>query len=466
MRELVLHAREQRYAIRKSIADRNLASLSFTLNIPGYPKSTALITEVFSRILGELVRFLTAHRVFVRREWEMRLKDEAGDFYIVPLEDLRLQTLRLEEVKTVTERFEESHALGRLVDIDVTDRDFQPISSGKAKGCFICETVPAMQCMRQNTHEKEQLRDVVRKRMQTFLAQRRRSDLCRDLSQWALKALLYEISLTPKPGAVDRVNCGSHSDMDYITFLNSSSVLAGYFSDLSAAGFDFCGEPGDVLPAVRCIGLEMEERMFRETGGVNTQKGTIFLVGLTLFSAASVVAETGHFNRMEFINRLKLYTAGLTETELNPSKPRTHGETCAVRYGTQLGGGIRYEAEKGLPTVFEYGLPALKRRWGNGANPTREKELKEPLIYTLLSLMAHADDANILYRKGPDQLQRIKSLARRAATAMEKPAGNQWEKEYRALMDYCLMENLSPGGSSDLLVITILLYFIEEHYGL
>jgi len=202
--------------------------------------------------------------------------------------------------------------------------------------------------------------------------------------------------------------------------------------------------------------------MFRETGGVNTQKGIIFLTGLTLFTAAGVIRDCNRFDTAEFINRVKQYTAGITESELKQGSPHTHGESCAAEYGTRLGGGIRYEAQQGFPTVFEQGLPALRSKLGTDVYPTREKELKEPLIYTLLALMSVADDANILYRKGPQQLQRIKQMAAQTMAAMDTTGDSrQWDREYRALMDYCLMENISPGGSSDLLALTILLYFIE-----
>ena len=36
------------------------------------------------------------------------------------------------------------------------------------------------------------------------------------------KAILYEVSVTPKPGLVDRWDNGSHKDMDFFLYMSSS----------------------------------------------------------------------------------------------------------------------------------------------------------------------------------------------------------------------------------------------------
>src|SRR5439155_24178258 len=41
-------------------------------------------------------------------------------------------------------------------------------------------------------------------------------------ADYADRALLTELMLTPKPGLVDRRNCGTHRDMDVQTFLASA----------------------------------------------------------------------------------------------------------------------------------------------------------------------------------------------------------------------------------------------------
>ncbi|MHA1366376.1 MAG: triphosphoribosyl-dephospho-CoA synthase, partial [Candidatus Heimdallarchaeota archaeon] len=42
------------------------------------------------------------------------------------------------------------------------------------------------------------------------------------------KAILLEVTCTPKPGLVDRKNSGAHRDMDIFTFMISSAVISQY----------------------------------------------------------------------------------------------------------------------------------------------------------------------------------------------------------------------------------------------
>ena len=56
------------------------------------------------------------------------------------------------------------------------------------------------------------------------------------IAEFATRALLYEVSVTPKPGLVDRANAGYHEDMDFYTFLNSAVSLTPYFCEMVETG--------------------------------------------------------------------------------------------------------------------------------------------------------------------------------------------------------------------------------------
>ena len=58
----------------------------------------------------------------------------------------------------------------------------------------------------------------------------------------AVRGLLYEVSTTPKPGLVDRNNSGSHKDMDFFTFLDSSASLIPWFREFFCLGWDHSSE--------------------------------------------------------------------------------------------------------------------------------------------------------------------------------------------------------------------------------
>ncbi len=89
--------------------------------------------------------------------------------------------------------------------------------------------------------------------------------------------LLYEVSTTPKPGLVDRNNSGSHSDMDFFTFLDSSASLIPWFREFFCLGWDHSSESdGQIFERLRYAGQRAETAMFSATGGINTHKGLVF----------------------------------------------------------------------------------------------------------------------------------------------------------------------------------------------
>ena len=51
-------------------------------------------------------------------------------------------------------------------------------------------------------------------------------------------ALLGEVYTTPKPGLVDLMDTGAHSDMDYHTFERSAQAIAPYLSQMFDMGME------------------------------------------------------------------------------------------------------------------------------------------------------------------------------------------------------------------------------------
>ena len=65
------------------------------------------------------------------------------------------------------------------------------------------------------------------------------SDIIARLSTYAL---IYEVSLSPKPGLVTLIDQGAHVDMDYLDFINSALVLPDYFKLAYELGEKSTGE--------------------------------------------------------------------------------------------------------------------------------------------------------------------------------------------------------------------------------
>lgn len=432
----ILEAREQRGLVKRQIALKDSSCVSLSLNVPGFPKSNATVAAFFALSLDELKYFLKAHLVELYADEANESCDAAGDFFIVPC-SWRIKTIV--ELKQLCEAFEKAHPLGRFVDVDLNDEKGNTVSSGKSKLCFFCHEKPAIECRRENRHDQEMLREFMFSQMALYCNQKRESKIAKQLSSLGLKALLYEISLTPKPGLVDKFSNGSHGDMSYQTFIDSSAAIAPWFNELVQAGFSFQdSDLAKALPIVRNLGLRMEAAMFEATGNVNTQKGIIFLMGLSLFACGKLLSHRDQFDVQGFRNIVSGICKDMVSRELTASHPtkNTHGEDIFQKYGFS---GARGEAESGFQTVFEHGLPALT---------AATKLNDEALFKSFLSTASVNADTNILYRKGPAVLSTFQSLCKTALDDFN-------ELNYWAVGAFCEKENISPGGSADLLAVTI-----------
>ena len=106
------------------------------------------------------------------------------------------------------------------------------------------------------------------------------------LSYLAHKAMLYEVSASPKPGLVDRFSNGAHKDMDFFTFMSSSASLSQFFSHCALEGEKHLdSDLPNLFSSLRIPGISAEKKMFFATNNINTHKGAIFSIG-TICAAA------------------------------------------------------------------------------------------------------------------------------------------------------------------------------------
>nr|WP_300004434.1 triphosphoribosyl-dephospho-CoA synthase CitG [Tissierella sp.] len=276
------------------------------------------------------------------------------------------------------------------------------------------------------------------------------------ISSFAIKSILCEVSASPKPGLVDRLNSGAHRDMDFFTFLSSSAVLSFYFYKCTLEGLDFKGKNyRDLLKIIRPLGLKAEEEMLAATGGVNTHKGIIFSQGIISASVGSLHGEGRVLSLENMIERIKEISQGISHELKNPKNKEklTYGEKLFIRYGVK---GIRGEAELGFPTVADYSYPVFKKLIA-----CRENKINDVLVQTLLHLIENTQDSNILGRHDRDLLKFAQEKAGQAIKigGIFTDAGRLFIED----MDISFIEkNISPGGAADLLSVTMMLYMIEN----
>jgi len=315
-----------------------------------------------------------------------------------------------------------------------------------ARTCLICGK-PAKDCARSRAHTVTELQA----RTHELLTDALDAHDAEAAASQAVRALLYEVCTTPKPGLVDRLNSGSHRDMDIFTFMDSAAVLWPYFSQCVRTGRDTAAKPaGRTLAALRWPGKQAESAMLSATGGVNTHKGAIFSLGL-------VCAALGRLDRSQWgdperiLAQVADMASGLVSRELDgltEDDASTAGQMFYLRYGVT---GVRGQAEAGFPDVLRYGLPALENGLKLG------KSVDEAGCAAMLALLAHGVDTNMIARGGIDAQR---EAARRISGLLEHepyPSRRMLEQ----LDEQFIEKNLSPGGSADLLAVCYLLHFLR-----
>ena len=254
----------------------------------------------------------------------------------------------------------------------------------------------------------------------------------------ATRSLMLELETWPKPGLVSHVDRGSHDDMDAALFRASARAIQPYFAALADAGADGCE-----MGRLRNIGLEAEAAMMKSTSGINTHRGAIFGIGLLCAAAGMRAAGLSHP-----VTSLGAVVASRWGRDIvdGPTLLHSHGEGARRRYGA---GGARMEAALGFPSVYRIGLPALRQ--GALAAPL---DAEAQRVAACFALIAGVEDTNLLHRGGPPGLR----FARRAARqfihcgSVGRPG---WRDRARAIHESFVVRRLSPGGSADLLAMSL-----------
>ena len=272
------------------------------------------------------------------------------------------------------------------------------------------------------------------------------------VGQYLTQAILLEVSTHPKPGLVTRLSNGAHKDMSIFTFMMSSAVLSKAFNDLQDIGQAHRGTLAELFCKLRSYGVGAEAELLRVTKGVNTQRGILFAGGIV--SAVSGYAMNMGLSRDALLPMIKEMAAGLVARELKnlDHAAMTAGEKLYYKYGIT---GIRGEVENGFPSVVNYGLPALEDAFDQGAT------INDALVHALISLMTVVEDSNVIWRTDYDTLLEVQRIAKNILSL-----GSVFtEKGRMAIAEterYFLQRRISPGGSADLLSVTITLYLLEH----
>ena len=285
-----------------------------------------------------------------------------------------------------------------------------------------------------------------------------KDDLANYIASLAQRSILYEVSTTPKPGLVDRDNPGSHKDMDFFTFMASSSVLYKGFFKCALEGLCFEEEDNTkLLEKIRGHGMECETEMLQATSGVNTHKGIIFSLGILCAVIGNLYKKHGfqNFSAEEICEEVKTVSKDLTLRDfkdISSKKVLTHGESLYKEFGYK---GIRGELESGFITIRKRTV-WIMRHWAIN----KQLSMNDVFLEIIINLMSESEDTNVIIRGGIDSLKSVKSIS---SEFLRLGGMNQFKaiEKLEQINEDFIKKNLSPGGSADLLAVSIFLGMIE-----
>jgi holo-ACP synthase CitX len=139
---------------RELIKEFNLPLVSLTINIPGIKKDTDSAKVIYDEALKEI------------KKLPFKIKK------ILTCKDVGYEAIFVfeaiaKELKKATCKIEESHFLGRFMDIDVIDTNMVIQSRSKQRECFLCSDL-AKSCARSQKHDIKELLRYIDEQVKNF----------------------------------------------------------------------------------------------------------------------------------------------------------------------------------------------------------------------------------------------------------------------------------------------------------
>ena len=258
------------------------------------------------------------------------------------------------------------------------------------------------------------------------------------IAHLATQALQTELDTTPKPGLVDKHDNGAHHDMDYALMLESIRALHPYFLKLSLLGFQ---DQQPETEQIRTIGIEAEKAMLEATRNVNTHKGALFSLGLAVVAAAQMMKSVRKEEKRGKTPNVTSLQHIIKQLACQfPKAEGTHGSSVFEKHPVR---GALANAQQGYAQLTTDWLPYYQQ--------LRYDEYQ--CHKTLLHIMSQLDDTNIYYRKDAMTVARVKQLS-------EELLADFSVDKLSAMNEQFIDENISPGGSADMLSLTVFIHSI------
>lgn len=154
----MLEAKEKRYYKIKSLTEKFEAPvLSFMLNIPGEDKNFKEAVDFHKKYIEKIKKLLEENKI--------KILFEDYEDLITGMEYIGVLEGNGREIKKLMIEMEEESLGGRLLDLDIYDKDFSQISRSSLglpeRKCIICGDT-ARTCIKEERHDLKELEDKVR----------------------------------------------------------------------------------------------------------------------------------------------------------------------------------------------------------------------------------------------------------------------------------------------------------------
>lgn len=334
-------------------------------------------------------------------------------------------------IKHFLMHIEETHPLGRFIDLDLFDQPNRSISrldiNAEPRTCMLCER-PAIECIRNHRHSLIE----INQHIEDYTIQYMLTDIKKNLDL----AIMTELELEDKFGLVTKTSSGSHPDMNYDLMVTAKHAILDDLVEIFQLGLS--SETLDNLFSLaRKIGINAEKHMLEATHNINCYKGLITVLGFACLSGGFALKHQMKFS--DIFDNIEYLSKDLL---LDFHKPlHSFGKKAHELYQIT---GIRGELSKGLPSIKNvlnnYDHLALED------SITLRKALKDLILMT--------EDTVFIKRSGSlENYQEIRYKL--SALDMDNLI------QIKAFTQEMISKHISFGGSADLLVTAIYLQNIK-----
>lgn len=335
-------------------------------------------------------------------------------------------------VKKYLINIEQSHPLGRFIDLDYFIDGYKSVSRTELnyplRKCFLCDR-QAFVCIREQNHSTDEIINFIE---QSFI-----SVIKEQITELIFYSLIRELEIEDKFGLVTKSSTGNHNDMDYNLMLKAINVIAPNMQKFIEMGY-YSKDLTTLLQEARPYGVKLEKKMFQATNGINTHKGAIFLLSNICLALGYSLKHQYSFK--DIFNNIKIINKNIYD-DFN-----IYQDT----FTTSL-----YKNKKisGIRGVVKDGLTLIKENLNSITATASDKELRNLLFKYIIK----SDDTVFIKRSNTYENYLIHKN-------YIKTLDPNNDNELKLINNYCKKHNLSFGGSADLLISSILLINLKSYF--